>query len=342
MNRSEMSVDTLVMGAGTGGLGAGCWLKDLHIPFIVVDRCKEVPKNLHNGVHYLHSIPRLPFDMEFKSVTLTDGIIELNGNHKPYVNHNPNLNHMLEYSEKVREVQHPSSIMEVGKKETVFLPKTNTLNEMIENMENYIGEDGFLLNHTLVHIDVVQKFADFEHNETKHPTRVAYKNCISTLPLDLIQPHFGFNLELKSNPVHICNIEVDKIVPNWMINLYVPDPSTPVYRISVLNNLASIESTHLMSDAEIAETIEWLGKLFHLKFETASAYTWQTGKVMSIPKDDRERIVKKMISNNFFSIGRFGLWNRKLLVDSTINQSGEVVSYLKGYTNIEQLTNSLI
>ncbi len=69
---------------------------------------------------------------------------------------------------------------------------------------------------------------------------------------------------------------------------------------------------------------------FHFKDKDAEKFTWSTGKVISISKDERERIVEALQSENVYSIGRFGLWNRKLLVDSTINQAKMVVEHIMG------------
>jgi hypothetical protein len=47
-------------------------------------------------------------------------------------------------------------------------------------------------------------------------------------------------LKLEAVPIYITNYKVEKIVPNWMINLYIPDPNTPVYRASILNGICSV------------------------------------------------------------------------------------------------------
>lgn len=343
MTMKELKTKTLVLGSGVGGLGAGCWLKYLGVhDFKIVDKCTEVPKNLHNGVHYLHSVPSLPFVMDFKKVTLTDGVLRTDGvTNQVSIGHTPNLIDMLKYSEKVREIQHPSSIMEVGKRDSVFLPKSNTLNEMIEQMEDYIGKDKFFLNAKFKTINLEQKFIEVLDGEIDEVVRIYYDNVISTLPLSTVQKYFGYEFELGANPVHICNSVANKIVPNWMINLYVPNGDTPMYRVSILNNVVSIESTHLMDNNEIKHAIDLLNKMFHVEY-TAQAYTWETGKVMSIATDDREKIVEDMKEKDFYSIGRFGLWNRKLLVDSTINQAEGVVKYITHTKSWDAVKNTLI
>ena len=67
--------------------------------------------------------------------------------------------------------------------------------------------------------------------------------------------------------------------------------------------------------------------------EGVERYTWKTGKVISISVDDREKVIENLIKKNIYPIGRFGLWNRKLLVDNTIGQAKMVADCLFGEKN---------
>jgi hypothetical protein len=118
-------------------------------------------------------------------------------------------------------------------------------------------------------------------------------------------------------------------VPNWMINIYIPDLFTAIYRFSILNGICSVESMRELSDHEIASTVSLLN-MFHIRQDGVERFTWNTGKVISISIDDRNRLVEALKSVDIYSIGRFGLWNRKLLVDSTIEQAKMVVEHIYG------------
>ena len=141
--------------------------------------------------------------------------------------------------------------------------------------------------------------------------------------------------------MHITNYKVEKIVPNWMINLYVPDPLTPVYRASILNGVCSVESMRSLTEEEILTTRNLLS-MFHLTEDTPETFTWNTGKVISISKDDREKVLEELHQHRIYQIGRFGLWNRKLLVDSTINQAKEVVRFLSNLDSWENVKKKLV
>lgn len=319
-------VETLILGSGAGGLGAACWMKKFGNEFLVIDGCNSLPMNLHNGVHYLHKIPSLPFKTDIKEITLTDGILD-----DDKIHHIPNLEYSLKYSEKVREIQHPSSIMNIGKENKVFMPSSNSLNDLMAEMYEFAGKENFLFGWWLKELDYKNKIAYFENSEGEFSIR--YHFLITTIPLDKLLEKSGLqeiknSLKLECNTVHITNYKVDKIVPNWMINLYVPDPRTPVYRVSILNNVCSVESIRELTVFEESFVLQLLN-MFHIEErEKLQKYEWSTGKVMSISIDERAELIETLGKHHIYSLGRFGLWNRKLMIDSTINQAKKICEYL--------------
>lgn len=333
-------VKTLVLGSGAGGLGAACWLKkkgDLGMymgeptndaDFVVVDGCPELPLNLHNGVHYLHTIPELPFKSDIKKITLTDAILN---DGKMY--DRPSLKFALQYSEKTGESQRPSSIMAVGKEDTAYMPSGNSLNTLLQEMHEYAGKDKFIFGKWLNAIDTEKKIAYFRDKDSDEELVVEYENVISTIPLDkmkqLIDNSFINTLKLDCTAIHVANYKVDRIVPNWMINVYIPDASISIYRASFLNGICSVESTKAIDDWEIVKIAKFLD-MFYLSTNGVQGYEWKTGKVVSISTDDRAELIEILKGKDIYQIGRFGLWNRKLLIDSTINQAKAVVEYLNG------------
>lgn len=325
----------VIVGAGAGGLGAGCWAKFFEQDFIIIDAAKELPLNLHNGVHYLHSIPYLPFGPDIKEITLTDGILCRNGS----IKHHPDLLDCLQYSEKVREEQHPSSIMEVGKRDRVFLPPTNSLNSLLKEMYDYIGKEKFEFDRAVIQI----KSRSIVTAGKEGVKEYGFDFLLSTMPLDNLLDHLykEEDIELKNKKIHITNIKINRIVPNWLINLYIPDPSNSVYRVSILNNLASVESETELSNEEV-ESLKKLLEMFYLDTKSIQRYNWEKGKLISISYDERKKLVNELYEKNIFSFGRFGLWNRKLLVHSTISQAASIVNYIfSKEPKIEELIEKL-
>ncbi len=305
--------NTIILGAGIGGLGVGAWIKTLSEDFIILEKEKEIPLNLHNGVHYLHSIPDLPYEPKLKEITLTDGVLT-----QGEIKHTASLEDALLYSEKVRAIQHPSSIFEVGKKESVFVPKSNDMNDFIKEMVDWIVKDHIQTNTKITKIDVEKK--RIEINEEK----IEFENLITTLPLRTLVP----DINLQSTPIEIFNFKVNKIVPNWLINLYIPDKNQKPYRISILNNKASVESIELIEKTDY-ESIRQLFRMFYINLDEIERSKWKEGKIISIDIDSRRKILEKFIPKDIFLLGRFGLWDQKLLIDSTIRQAKEIAYYLK-------------
>lgn len=317
----------LVLGAGVGGLGIGTWLKDCLDDFLIIEGNTEIPKNMCNGVHYLHSVPMFPesFSPDIKEITLTDGVLR-NG----VISHSPSLNDALEYSEKVREIQHPSSIFEVGSRKSVFLPSSNTCDSLTNDMFSYIGKDHFEFGWWVQEINPIKKTVTISN--IKETQEIGYGALVSTIPLDKLLKLIGIkefeDFEFKCNSIEVLNFRVNKIVPNWLINLYVPDRQIPVYRASVLNGQISMESIRKIEEDEFRDLIDTFG-MFYIAKDSVERYTWTTGKIMSLSIDQRKRIVESLLPQSIFTIGRFGLWNRKLLIDSTINQAKMITDYFR-------------
>ena len=241
--------------------------------------------------------------------------------------------------------------MDVGKNKEVFIPKTNSINNLIEQMAEYIGKENFLFEYWLKEIDSEKKIAYFQKVKTnpdylsiEEELYIDYENLITTIPLDFLgnalENKFIHSLDLKTMPVYITNFKVIDIVPNWLINLYVPERYSPIYRASILNNICSIESMKELDKFDIKNAIDMFF-MFALIPDSVEKYTWKTGKIISISIDDRLKIIEKLKEKNIYSIGRFGLWNRKLLMDSTINQAKLVVDFLCQKKEWEDIINTI-
>lgn len=332
MNENIIRLDVAVLGAGIGGLGAAWHLKRFDDDFRVFDNNDCFTSNLHNGVHYLHSMPDLPdLPMTIKEVTLTDGIIREFGDVKTAViNRDYTILDSLAYSKKVREIQHPSSIMGVGKRDKVYLPQSNDMNELTETIYKSVGEDKFVFGATVKDINLQDRVITIEHQGLEK--YIHYNHVISTLPLWMLKP----SMQLESVPIHVTNFKVNGIVPNWLINLYVPFNGTSIYRMSILNNIASFESVEELSDEELDKIPSMFG-MFDIDRESAVRSIWKTGKVISIDRDARYQITKELMDKEWYQIGRFGLWNRKLLMDSTIKQARAVVERIHYNINIDKI-----
>ena len=157
-----MKVKYLIIGCGIGGLSAAAALKESGLEdFLIVDKTSEVPLNLHNGVHYLHSDNfGTPFKFELKEIVSTEEIWDPR---KDVFKKQAHIPEMIDYSLKVMNLRHPSSIMDPGSRPwKTYIPLSNNMNDLLAAYRDYIGLDKFKFNMKLSAVNILDKIATFE------------------------------------------------------------------------------------------------------------------------------------------------------------------------------------
>ncbi len=325
-----MSTKYLIIGSGVGGLSLGSFLKAKgELDFKIVDRCESLPMNLSNGVHYLHSGELgLPFVFDTKEIVSTEEIWNPRKDEFKKLAHIPE---MMDYSMKVMGLRHPSSIMDPGGRSwKTYIPYSNDMNDLLKGFQNYIGEDKFEFGQKMTSINLDKKFVTFESALTGTFENVRYDKLITTSPLNCLGDICGLEIrkEFKHQPVFITNYKAEKIVPNWLISIYISDVKFPVYRITVMNNIISMESLHKLSFEEEAIVKYHLERYFEYKLESKTYYYWDTGRIWGLNKEDREEVVKMFEKDDIHLCGRFARWDGKLEITATIKQAKEVVDQI--------------
>ena len=137
-----MQIKYLIIGSGIGGLSSAAFLRQAgELDFLIIDKVKEFPYNLNNGLHYLHNIPNLPFEVLYKTIPLTEEIWNTKTN---TFKKQANIFEMFEYSKKVMEnLRHKSSITDPGLRTEVYVPISNNMNDLLDIFYVYIGADKF-------------------------------------------------------------------------------------------------------------------------------------------------------------------------------------------------------
>jgi len=315
-----MKTKVLVVGAGIGGLAAGVFLKSRgENDFLIIEKSASLPLNLSNGVHYLHSNDLgLPFEFPLKKI---ECIEEIWYPRQDLFMKSASIPQAIEYAMKVMNTRLPSSIMDPGRRSwETYLPENNDMNELLRKMYEYIGEEHFLWNKDLFGIGSNEHKAIFNDK-----TSIEYLHLISTAPLDKFSEMLGINLELKSVPIHIVNYETKNIVPHWLISLYIPDKNFLPYRITVLNNIISMESVTEMGEIDEYKMNTRLSRFFDYEIKSGNKYKWHTGRIFGLSSDKRNSIIKTLDNDNIHLLGRFGKWSGKELMDSTIRDAEAIV-----------------
>jgi hypothetical protein len=321
-----MHIKYLVIGSGIGGLSAGAELKRLGIEdFKIVDQCQSVPLNLHNGVHYLHSIDfKLPFEFEFQEIRSKEQIWHPIGNIWKNEADIPEIN---EYGIKAFDVRHPSSIQDPGSRNwKTFVPLSNNMNDLLSGFYSYIGEEHFEFGAKLSSIDKEIGVAYFEKEGSNWS--MEYEFVVSTVPLNCLDGFCQIKIDkpLEHRTVFVTNYKTTGIIPNWLISIYIPDKEFPPYRITLLNNIISMESGRKLT-LEDEHIIKYhLGRHYDYEIDTKNEYEWSTGRIWGLRPWERKKIMDEFNECSIYPIGRYGQWNGKLVMDSTITQAQEVIN----------------
>lgn len=317
-------VKFLIIGAGIGGLSAGAELKQAGEDFLIIEKSKSLPLNLANGLHYLHSKDLgTPFDFQYKTCVMSEQIWDTRTNK---FSKSATIPEMFEYSKKISEsIRHPSSILDPGKRLEVYVPESNNMNDLLMAYHNYIGKDKFAFKEGITKIDTDKKIAKFESRASVH-----YDYLITTAPLNKFYQICGKNCkyELKQKELFIANYRTTNIVSNWLIVLYMSDPKFPPYRITAFNGLISMESMKPLTHEDEIVIKYLIGDLFDYDLESKQEYKWETGRIFGLERKDREEMIESFNECGIFPLGRYGTWNGKETMDTTILSAKNIIKSL--------------
>jgi hypothetical protein len=132
-------------------------------------------------------------------------------------------------------------------------------------------------------------------------------------------------VDFIQKPIHITNYKAQNIVPNWLVSLYVSDPKFPPYRITILNGIISMESLAPMTEHEESVVKYHLERYFDYDLKTVSRHSWPSGRIWGISKDERDALVSTFNLFGISLLGRYGQWNGKLEMATTVRQAQEII-----------------
>ena len=139
---------------------------------------------------------------------------------------------------------------------------------------------------------------------------VEYDVCISTMPMPALLGACSINhdMEFCANPIYIARATLN-IKSSVHQTIYIPEPSTPVYRMTLENRVIILESTEPFSGlGGMSEAISPFG----LGVEDCSDFTFHTqhaGKMVSVDDNKRRFFIMKLTDEfGIYSFGRYALW----------------------------------
>jgi hypothetical protein len=312
----------VIVGAGIGGLSFAAELKRMGCnDFVILERQPDIPFNLYNGVHYLHGIDFVtPFPFNFVEVPSTEQIWNPK---RDEFKDRASLPEMLEYSLKLMNIRHTSAIMHPGNRMwPTYLPESHDLNDLLRAYRDYIGFVHFQFNAPVAWINPEGRLL-----EAGTRTQYSYQHMVTTMPLDFLReltPTLSPTLQgitFQKRAIHITNYITTGIVRNWRIQLYVADAQFPVYRITVLNGILSMESLQALSVEDEVIIRYHLQRYFEYELSSKSTYIWPTGRIWGITKEERRTITAELATAGIYPLGRFGQWDGKMNMDTTIQSA---------------------
>jgi len=113
--------------------------------------------------------------------------------------------------------------------------------------------------------------------------------------------------------------------------IYFPDPNTNLFRASITGDTLIIEVLGKENGRnsyyhETLETVLFAFGLFEsqLDLATVSRTTQPFGKIVDMPKADREALMHELTNaHNIYSLGRFATW-RNILLDDVVSDLGRI------------------
>lgn len=322
----------VIVGAGVGGLAAGAALKERGVEdFVIIDSSPSLPANLHNGLHYLHTVdwPR-PFPFSFRKITATEQIWDPKTD---AFSQEAKLPDAFAYSLKVMGLRHPSSILDVGRRQwTTNLPESNDMNDLLRAYEEYIGPEHFWFGSKIERLNTHDRMFGISY-KLDGKCELEYEQLITTAPLNEWFKTCSLETEheLVYKPVFVTNYKNNKIVPNWLIGLYISDADFPPYRVTALGDVLSLESLRELTTEDEHLVRYHLGRHFNYELSSVSRYEWKTGRIWGLSPSQRDVVVDRFKQYGIHLLGRFGRWDGKMVMDSTIVQAQQIVNkILKG------------
>jgi hypothetical protein len=307
----------VILGAGIAGLSAAAELKRKGMEdFLIIEKGPEVPRNFKNGVHYIHTDQiDFPFEFHLKEVQTIEQIWN------PFTDEfkeRANAADAIQYSLKVMGIRHNSSVLDPGRRAwKTFIPESNNMDDLIQVYLSYIGLAHFRFNSEMVELLPMEVVTDCLGVRVD----ILPEHIISTIPLPLLKKDIHF----KSKRIWTANYPAKDIVANFFVGLYIPDKEFPAYRITVLDKVISIEFMEEPNDYELSLVKHYLGKHFDYEMKEVTINCFQTGRIWGLEPAQRREIAEEFEAKGIYLVGRYGCWDGKLTIDTTIKQAQEVV-----------------
>jgi len=223
---------------------------------------------------------------------------------------------------------------------------------------------GLFCNRSIGNLDTVTRYIAppdlYDQLVDRHAARIVWEHelkglgttewqtsdtqIISTIPLPVVMRVCGMDplpFEFAKSSIHVDRYRLPKGTDLYQ-TIYFPDAELRAFRASITGDLMIVESMNgnphdnfeFPSDryGEACEVARAFGLEFDSHFETLDSVDQKYGKIVEIPRRQREAILYELTRDfNVFSVGRFATW-RNILLDDVVHDIGVVERLMNAST----------
>lgn len=285
----------IICGAGLGGLIAATQFRQA-----AIFEKAECPTETHRALlRFRSDAVAKATGIEFKKVRVHKAIVDRQG-----IRMTPTLKDMNLYSMKVTGQLSNRSIQDLSPVDRWIAPM-----DFYAQLINDVGHRV----HYGVNISSPKEFTG---------------ECpvISTLPMSIFAKALGEDIEFKRAPITVMRFDIEGC--DLYQTVYIPDPTTSIYRLSLTGPTVIVEAVDEVSKREVAEILQTMGISSPLRSQ--STVTQQRyGKISTIDEEKRKALIIRLTSeHNIYSLGRFATW-RNILLDDYIKDIEQIRHMLR-------------
>lgn len=187
-------------------------------------------------------------------------------------------------------------------------------------------------------------------------SEMAYDYCISTLPMPNLycviagRPE-GLDINFNAKPVFVDRWKLKKPTGLNQTIIY-PDPSIPVYRITLQDDILIVEGIEALNWKIVTETMDLIKDSFGIpramigtlnpNSMALGSKKMELGKIIPVDEDSRLKYIMWLTdTHRIFSFGRFATW-RSLRTDHLMNDIKIIKKIISAKDTADEYKNRML
>jgi len=175
---------------------------------------------------------------------------------------------------------------------------------------------------------------------------VEYDWVVSTIPMpvmySIVYGEWPIGVNFVTEDIYTYTINLDDIKSDVHQTIYFPDPSLPVYRVTLQGNKLLVEAVGPVEEALLSRIMEAFGIYdAQIKDFSADLKIQKAGKLVPIDEDERKAAMYKLTNEyNILSFGRYAVW-KSIRTDNLLNDISIIKQIINSKTEYEKRRKQL-